>query len=161
MPKADTPVTAARRQTPSSTRHRPWQWIRGVTFISPIPITTSSGRSRRMVSSPRSRVMAAWVTRGDGGPATSAALSQPNAVAVDLSGALYISDGRNSRLRTVSPAGVIATFTTVEHALSLAADSVGDLYVIDYRRCIYPHLCPFLEKVNQDGVYYNLNAPGF
>jgi trimeric autotransporter adhesin len=44
---------------------------------------------------------------GDGGPATSAALNQPNAVAVDASGALYISDVGNSRLRTVSPAGVI------------------------------------------------------
>jgi len=46
---------------------------------------------------------------GDGGPATSAALNQPNAVAVDSSGALYISDVGNGCLRRVSPAGVIST----------------------------------------------------
>ena len=46
---------------------------------------------------------------GDGGPATSAALSQPNAVAVDSSGVLYISDVGNGCLRKVSPAGVIST----------------------------------------------------
>jgi sugar lactone lactonase YvrE len=92
---------------------------------------------------------------GDGGPATSAALNQPNAVAVDSSGALYISDLGNSRLRTVSPAGVISTIAAVLHPLSLAVDSVGDLWIIDYHNCIYPNYCPALERISQNGVGSN------
>ena len=38
---------------------------------------------------------------GDGGPATSAGLNNPNDVAVDSSGNLYISDSTNSRVRKV------------------------------------------------------------
>ncbi len=46
---------------------------------------------------------------GDGGPATSAALNNPNGVAVDLSGNLFIADYQNGRIRKVSPSGIITT----------------------------------------------------
>jgi uncharacterized protein (TIGR03437 family) len=46
---------------------------------------------------------------GDGGPATSATLSRPTAVAVDSSGNLYIADSYNYRIRKVSTSGVITT----------------------------------------------------
>jgi uncharacterized protein (TIGR03437 family) len=45
---------------------------------------------------------------GDGGPATSASLSAPTGVAVDVSGSLFIADRNNSRIRKVS-AGSITT----------------------------------------------------
>jgi uncharacterized protein (TIGR03437 family) len=45
---------------------------------------------------------------GDNGPATSAQLHQPNGVAVDASGNLYIADSDNNRIRKVSN-GVITT----------------------------------------------------
>ena len=46
---------------------------------------------------------------GDGGPATSASLGEPDGVAVDAAGNLYIADTNVSRIRKVSPGGVITT----------------------------------------------------
>ncbi|MBS1828551.1 MAG: hypothetical protein JST93_24810 [Acidobacteria bacterium] len=46
---------------------------------------------------------------GDGGPAINAALNLPLALAVDGAGALYIGDQGNSRIRKVSPTGIIST----------------------------------------------------
>jgi uncharacterized protein (TIGR03437 family) len=47
---------------------------------------------------------------GDGGPATNARFSNPNGVAVDAGGNLYIADLFNDRIRKVDTNGVITTF---------------------------------------------------
>jgi len=84
---------------------------------------------------------------GDGGPATSAQLDLPSAVAVDPAGNLYISDWGNNRIREVSN-GVIttvagsgtkgfggdngpATSTRINGAEGIAVDSAGNLYIAD------------------------------
>jgi hypothetical protein len=46
---------------------------------------------------------------GDGGPATSAQLHDPQGVAVDAAGDLFIADTYNNAIREVSPAGIIST----------------------------------------------------
>jgi uncharacterized protein (TIGR03437 family) len=46
---------------------------------------------------------------GDGGPATAAGLSSPQAVAFDRSGNLYIADQSNALVRKVNRAGIIST----------------------------------------------------
>jgi uncharacterized protein (TIGR03437 family) len=46
---------------------------------------------------------------GDGGPATSAQLQDPQGLAVDSAGNLYIADNLNNRVRKVNTAGIITT----------------------------------------------------
>jgi serine/threonine-protein kinase len=46
---------------------------------------------------------------GDAGPATSAKLDSPAAVAVDAGGNIYIADWGNNRVRIVTPDGMINT----------------------------------------------------
>ena len=46
---------------------------------------------------------------GDGGPAASAQLNYPQAVAVDNIGIIYIADGGVSRIRRIGPDGIIST----------------------------------------------------
>ena len=89
--------------------------------------------------------------RGDGGPATSAMLSGPVAVALDSSGNLYIADTGNRRVRKVTPDGNITTVAgdgsvpssggngdngpatsahlTIPEGLTL--DPAGDLFIAD------------------------------
>jgi sugar lactone lactonase YvrE len=47
---------------------------------------------------------------GDGGKATKAKLSLPTGIGVDPSGDVFISDTGNSRIREVTPAGIISTY---------------------------------------------------
>jgi trimeric autotransporter adhesin len=84
---------------------------------------------------------------GDNGPASSAQLSDPQGVAVDSSGNLYIADNTNHRIRKVSN-GVIttvagngtagfsgdngpATSAELDAPFGIAVDSSGNLYIAD------------------------------
>lgn len=85
---------------------------------------------------------------GDGGPATDAELSFPDALALDSAGDLYISDSDNNRIRRVSSVGTIttvagtgsfgfsgdggeATAARLETPDGVAADPFGNLYISD------------------------------
>ncbi|PQJ08775.1 hypothetical protein CJD36_022515 [Flavipsychrobacter stenotrophus] len=85
---------------------------------------------------------------GDGGPATAAGLANPQCVAVDRYGNVYISDGGNNRIRKVDTAGTITTVTgngtpglsgdggpaslaMISHAAGMAFDTAGNLYFSD------------------------------
>jgi sugar lactone lactonase YvrE len=85
---------------------------------------------------------------GDGGPATSAVLAQPSAVAVDLSGNFYIADTTSSRVRKVDTQGIINTLagsgvhgfagdngpaTNAELLFpeGVAVDAAGNVYIAD------------------------------
>jgi len=88
-----------------------------------------------------------WGFSGDNGPATSAQLSGPAAIAVDSAGSLYIADAYNNRIRKVS-GGVIttvagtgaqgfsgdngpATSAQLNGPNAIAVDSAGNLYIAD------------------------------
>lgn len=90
----------------------------------------------------------AFTHAGDGGQAIRAALNSPLNVALDASGNLFIADFENSRIRKVTPAGIISTVAgsggqgyccdhgpAVGAKLSLptgvAVDSVGNLFIAD------------------------------
>jgi uncharacterized protein (TIGR03437 family) len=86
---------------------------------------------------------------GDGGPATSATLSGPEALGLDAAGNLYIADFGNNRIRMVSPDGTIttvagngsstaalgdggqATSATVSGPTGVAVDTAGNIYIAD------------------------------
>jgi uncharacterized protein (TIGR03437 family) len=86
---------------------------------------------------------------GDGGQAVAAQLQQPEGIVVDPAGNLYIADAANSRVRKVTPAGVISTVAGNGHQgfsgdngpasaaqlnqpYGLALDTAGNLYIADY-----------------------------
>ena len=88
--------------------------------------------------------------RGDGGPATSAALYLPRGVAVDGEGNVYIADFADHRVRKVSPAGTITTFAgsgvggfsgdggpatsaRLSGPTGMAVDGEGNVYIADSR----------------------------
>jgi trimeric autotransporter adhesin len=85
---------------------------------------------------------------GDGGPATTAQLSQLSGVAVDTAGNLYITDYQNNRIRKVTAAGVISTVggngtkgfsgdggpafaAMLNYPEGMAVDTAGSLYIAD------------------------------
>jgi hypothetical protein len=85
---------------------------------------------------------------GDGGPATSAQLQYPSAVAVDEAGNLFIADSRNYRVRKVTTAGTIstvagsgtwgfsgdggsATSAQLSYLRGVAVDTAGNLFIAD------------------------------
>ncbi|MEV6962890.1 RICIN domain-containing protein [Streptomyces sp. NPDC051207] len=86
---------------------------------------------------------------GDGGPATAARLHTPLGVVVDSTGALYISDHGNHRIRKITSDGQISTVAGTGAAgfrgdggpavsaqlngpFGVALDGAGDLYIADY-----------------------------
>jgi sugar lactone lactonase YvrE len=83
---------------------------------------------------------------GDGGPATAAALYQPQGLAITADGNLYIADGGNARVRKVNVQGTIttvagdggpnfggdggpATAATLSNPIGVAFDATGNLYI--------------------------------
>ncbi len=86
--------------------------------------------------------------KGDGGPATAAELNNPNTVAVDSAGDLFISDANNNRIREVATSGTIttiagngtagfkgdggsATAAEINSPRGLTVDSAGDVFFAD------------------------------
>ena len=115
---------------------------------------------------------------GDGGPATSAELNGPAAVAVDRAGSLFIADSGNNRVRKVSSSGIIttvagkgsspdpffnpipvgdgglATSAELSSPLGVAVDASGNLYIADSRDNA-------VRKVSTSGVISTFVSGGF
>jgi uncharacterized protein (TIGR03437 family) len=85
---------------------------------------------------------------GDGGPAVSAMIYDPFAIAIDGSGNLFIADSENNRIREVSPEGIISTIAgngktgyagdagpaasaEIGAPFGLAVDNSGNIYMAD------------------------------
>ena len=91
---------------------------------------------------------------GDGGPADSAHIYNPNAVTLDNSGNMYIADTYNQRIRKVDPAGTIITIA----GKSMAGFS-GDGGIADSAELNYPNNVAVDNKGNVyigDGGNYRI-----
>jgi len=106
---------------------------------------TSNGRIRKVSNGAIATAVGGGTPLGDNGPAASAELWQPQGVAADSAGNVYIADTQNHRVRKVSK-GAIATFagggttygdngpaTSAEMTFpaGLALDAAGNLYIAD------------------------------
>jgi uncharacterized protein (TIGR03437 family) len=107
---------------------------------------------------------------GDGGPATSASLNQPFGVAVDAVGNPFIADTANSRVRKVSPGGIISTVAgngnsyfsgdggpatsgSLSYPWGVAVDAAGNLFIADPRN-------QRVRKVNPAGTISTVAGNG-
>jgi sugar lactone lactonase YvrE len=107
---------------------------------------------------------------GDDGPAMSAGLANPNAVALDDAGQVLIADTGNDRIRVVSTQGIVrtvagigergsiadgapATSTALSYPAGVAVDAMGRLLVADqvHRR---------IRRVNLDGSMTTIAGNG-
>jgi uncharacterized protein (TIGR03437 family) len=73
---------------------------------------------------------------GNGGPASSALLDFPWAVAVDSVNNIYIADGNGHGIRKINSTGLISAFSTI-NAVDLKIDSSGNIYAADGVSTIY------------------------
>ncbi len=105
---------------------------------------------------------------GDNGPATRAQLARPLAIAVDSTGARYVADGLNSRVRKVDAEGTITTVagsgahfpgddgpaTKAQiHPVGVVFDAAGTMYLADYKQ----HR---IRRVSPDGTITTVAGTG-
>lgn len=107
--------------------------------------------------------------KGDGGLATNAELYNPEAVAVDSAGNVYIADTFNNAIRKVSPSGIITTFAggaygytgddglatsaTLAAPYGVAIDSNGNVYIADTRNSV-------IRKIDASGIITTVAGNG-
>jgi hypothetical protein len=107
---------------------------------------------------------------GDGSLASSAQISWPIGIAVDLIGNVYFSDYANQRIRKINTSGIITTIagtgvagfsgdggpainSQISTPMKLALDVLGNLFIADYNNCR-------VRKINTSGIITTVAGTG-
>jgi sugar lactone lactonase YvrE len=90
---------------------------------------------------------------GDGGLAFNASLSNPDGIAFDAFGNLFIADTYNHRIRKVDANGIITTVAAIGESFGVAFDASGNLYFSDY-------VSGLIRKVNTNGIITTVAGNG-
>ncbi len=111
--------------------------MRRILSLGVVSLTLSLVTSAQTISYPYAiKTLAGVEPLGNGGPAKSALLDFPVAVAVDPSGNVYIADQNGNGIRKITTAGVISAFSPIQ-AYDLKFDASGNLYASDGFESVY------------------------
>ena len=118
-------------------------------------VTTLAGRANGSVPAPGS----------EDGTGSAARFHQPNGVAVDVTGNVYVADYANHTIRKITPEGEVSTFAgqapesgnvdatgnnaRLNHPAGVAVDSAGNVYVAEF-------IGNTIRKITPDGVVTTL-----
>jgi DNA-binding beta-propeller fold protein YncE len=89
---------------------------------------------------------------GDGGPATAAQFFNPQDIAVDAAGNLYIADMTNSRIRKVAPEGRVSTLVFSPNPFALTVDAADTLYVAGLNNRVGRVIAGTIQPLAGDGT---------
>jgi uncharacterized protein (TIGR03437 family) len=106
---------------------------------------------------------------GDGGPASSAQISKPVGLTFDAAGSIYFTDTNNSRIRKITPDGIIttiagsrftgysgdggpATSAALSFPRSIAISPNGTVYIADTGNHVIRTLTPTYPAIASNGV---------